>query len=50
MCLASDNDLANNDGIVSKDKDCVVKKSRDSLWKGQYCWMPLRHHSYGKQE
>jgi len=30
MCLPSDDDLANNDNIISKDKDCAVKKSRVS--------------------
>jgi len=30
MCLPSDDDLANNNDIISKDKDCAVKKSQDS--------------------
>ena len=50
MCLPSDDDLANNNDIISKDENCVVKKSQDSLWTGQYCCMPLCHHSHGEQE
>ena len=50
MCLPSDDDLAKNDEILSKDNDCAVKKSRDSLWRGQYCCVPLCRHSHGEQE
>jgi len=40
-------DLVN---IVSKEKQYIAKKSQDSLWRGQYCCVPLCCHSSGKQE
>ena len=50
LCLGNDDDLTKDDDIVSKDKGCIVKKSRDSLWRGQYCCVPLCRHSHGEQE
>jgi len=47
--LDSDGDLEEND-VVNKKKEITVKKSRYSLWRGQYCCVPLCCHCYGEQE
>ena len=43
-------DLANNECMTNKDECCVVKKSRNSMWSGYYCCVPLCRHSYGEQK
>ena len=36
--------------VTNKDDDSstTTKRCRDSLWKGQYCCVPLCHHSSGE--
>jgi len=45
-----EDDLADDEYSVDKGKHCNVKKSRDPLWKGYNCCVPLCRHSYGEQK